>query len=287
MSKNPYRFVFASLAAPMALAATMLVSPTAHAGIEACGNIHVEANAECEISVEGGCEAQCEAVSFEAACAAEGYVSCEGECSVDATVDCQTMCTGGCEADCELDPPSFSCTAQCQADCEGGCDASCNDDECRASCEATCSAECDASCQVEPGEADCQVQCEQCCSGSCTAEANLDCQIGCQADLRAECVVDLEGGCVVECESPEGALFCDGEYVDHGGNLDECVSSLIALLDIHVEGYAEAECSGNSCEAEAGFSCAASIHPERQNPIGFLGFLLGTGLLVGFTRRRG
>ena len=46
---------------------------------------------------------------------------------------------------------------------------------------------------------------------------------------------ELSGGCEAECESPEGALFCDGQYIDHGGNLEECIASLKALFDIDVD----------------------------------------------------
>lgn len=62
---------------------------------------------------------------------------------------------------------------------------------------------------------------------------------------------------------PEGALFCDGQYVDAGDNLQECVAALKALLDIHVYAEGDAHCEGNTCYAEgrAGCSCAASGAP--------------------------
>ncbi|MCC6898866.1 MAG: hypothetical protein IT377_07810, partial [Polyangiaceae bacterium] len=63
-----------------AFAVPMLVPSTAHAGLEACGDIHVEASGTCEAMAKGGCDVQCKDLKFEAACQAEGYVSCKGEC---------------------------------------------------------------------------------------------------------------------------------------------------------------------------------------------------------------
>jgi hypothetical protein len=64
------------LTIPTVLGCSMFVAALAYpaiaeAGIEACGDIHVEAEAQCEVEVEGGCVAHCEPVRFEASCAAE------------------------------------------------------------------------------------------------------------------------------------------------------------------------------------------------------------------------
>jgi hypothetical protein len=235
----------------------------AHAGLAACGDIHVEASARCEVLVEGGCVAHCEPVSFEAACAAELHANCDGECNASASVDCRTSCEADCSGRCEVDPGSFDCRAECNADCQGSCSASCssNDSECRAACEATCSASCDGRCEATPPSAECNAKCEASCEGSCEAEANVDCQVECQADGFAMCEADLQGGCEAQCQKPEGALFCDDQYIDHGGNLEECINSLQAELNIEVEGYAEAECANGTCEAEAGGAISCSVVP--------------------------
>jgi hypothetical protein len=87
----------------------------------------------------------------------------------------------------------------------------------------------------------------------------MDCQIDCQASGYVNCEANLQGGCEAQCDSGDGAMFCDGQYVQTT-NIDECTAAIAAAFDIEVEVYADAECSGNSCEAEAGCSldCAAA-----------------------------
>jgi hypothetical protein len=165
---------------------------------------------------------------------------------------------------CEVDPGSFECQGSCFADCtanaEGSCSASNNQGECRASVEATCDAQCQVSCESTPTTVDCAGECMASCEGSCSASgtAYLDCQVDCQAQGHAECKADLQGGCEVDCDTEQGALFCDGNYVDHGGNLEECVAALRAIFNIEVTGYAEGRCEGNTCSGEAGFSCTVA-----------------------------
>ena len=259
------RIISISFGSLVALGA-MTFGQEARAGIEACGNIHIEASAECEIDAGIQCEARCEPLTIEAACAGQLYVECEGECNAELDVACTADCQGSCEAECEIDPAEFSCEASCQADCEGNCEASCMDSECQASCQATCSGECSASCEVVPGSAECTAQCDACCSGSCTAEANFDCQVSCQGEAWAQCEVDIEGGCKAACERDEGALFCDGQYVDHGGNLKECADALKARFNLKISGSAEGECSNGMCSGEAGGTISCDVDPYPATP---------------------
>ena len=145
-----------------------------------------------------------------------------------------------------------------------------------ASCEATCSGSCDAECEGTPPSASCEAKCESSCSGSCEAEANLECQVECQTDGYLECTGRVTGGCEAACDTEEGALFCDGQYVDYGDNLDECVNALKDLFNIEVEGYASAECEGNMCEAEAGGSASCAAGGARG------GFGAAGWILLGF-----
>lgn len=274
----------------------VLAASNASAGIEACGNIDVSAQANCELVVEGGCSARCTPVSVQAACSAELYVECSGQCNLNASVDCSVDCQADCSAQCTVKPATFECSASCQARCDGKCETYCaadaNSAECRAKCEATCGGECDASCTGTKPEADCNAKCEASCSGSCSAEANFKCQVDCQSSGFAQCTTDVQGGCEAQCQKPDGALFCDGSYVDARDQLKECMDYLEGVLKIDVTGYAsaDAECSGNTCsaEAEAGISCSAA--PARTSPwnLGALGgAALGLGLLVARRRRRG
>lgn len=270
-----------------ALGAIALFSTPAHAGIGACGNINIEANAECELEAGVSCEAGCTLDAFNATCAADLEVECGGMCNASIEAGCEADCSGSCMASCMGDPGSFECAGSCKADCGGSCSASCegseNGAECMASCEATCGAECDASCEVTPPEASCMAKCDASCSGSCQAEANLDCQVMCQAEGYAECKVEIEGECKADCMG-DGALYCDGEYIDHGGNLEECVNALKALFDIEVSGYAS--CDGNSCEAGGEATLTCNVAPEQDQRGWLFGVMLAGGLLAGAGRVR-
>ncbi len=262
---------------------------TAHAGLGACGDIHVEANAQCEVKGGIECEAQCTPISFQAQCAAELTAQCGGQCNAEIDVDCSASCMADCSGQCEVNPGQFDCKGECYGECTGSCDASCssaqNKAECQASCEGTCEGHCSARCDVTPPSADCNAKCEASCGGRCEGEANIDCQVMCQASGFVQCEADLEGGCKGECNVEQGALFCDGQYVDHGGNLEECVDSLRALLNIEVSGYAEGMCSNGMCSGEAGGSISCAVEPSDA---GRNTALLGAfGLMVvGFAARR-
>jgi len=288
------KLIQTSLIAACALAIPLLATSPARAGLEACGDINVEANAQCKVEVEGGCEAHCTPVSFYAACSAKGYASCEGECDLP-SVECSGSCEGSCQGECGPDPDGFSCSANCQGSCDGDCSGQCstsgNKAECEAQCKATCKGECDASCEGSP--VTCEGKCQGSCEGSCKAKTNMSCQMSCQSELSASCQAELEGGCKVQCQSPEGALFCDGEYVDHNGNLSECINALNAVLTVKVDASASGSlnCPGGSCgaEAEASAGCGNSIAntPTDGSTPYALGLLGALGaLVIGRYRRR-
>lgn len=254
--------LFSSLACAGALAAAVLLSPEAQAGgLDACGDVFVAGDAECEVLVEGGCKAECEPFAFNASCAAEGSLECSGGCNIEAEVECTGSCQASCEAECEVDPGAFDCRASCEGNCASNCQAQCagSEDgaECRASCEATCSFECGAACDIDAPQADCVAQCEGCCGGECRAEINMGCQLDCQADFYVDCKADLQGGCEAQCEAPEGALFCDGQFIEVSASaFDNCVAALQDILDIDVSFEAEAS-------ASASLSCAVEDEPAR------------------------
>jgi hypothetical protein len=282
----------------------LFVAASAHAdGIDACNNINISANAQCELLVEGGCTARCEEVQFRASCSAKLYAECGGQCNIQANAQCGFDCKADCSAKCTVDPGSFDCRAGCEANCGAKCDAYCaadaNSADCRAHCDATCAGECDAGCTGTKPEASCDAKCEAACSGSCDAQANIDCQVKCQAESSAQCETELKGGCVAQCQKPDGALFCNGEYVDASDNLKNCLAYLEGILKIDVEGYAyadgNAECRDGQCTAEgeagAGISCSAS--PVGSSPWGagavFGAAVVGAGVLAvrRHSRRRG
>jgi hypothetical protein len=279
-----------SILATVAVGGLLCLPGTARAAdLDACGNISVEAQAECELVTGGGCEAMCEPVAFEAACAGQLTVECQGQCNASASVECTGSCEADCQGRCEANPGEFDCRGECMAGCEGECSGRCSseDSECFASCRGTCGVSCDGRCEATPPSAECNAKCEASCEGSCEAQANIDCQVDCQADGFVDCEAELRGGCEVECSKPEGALFCDGQYVDHGDNLQECIDALKAAFDVHVEGSASGECNNLECtgEAEGALSCA--VDPRTRSPwaLGWFGAVT-TSLLVLARRRR-
>jgi len=109
-----------------------------------------------------------------------------------------------------------------------------------------------------------------------------------------ECKTRLEGGCDVECKKPEGALFCDGQFVDDNGNLDACIAAIEAAVDIQVDatGTADGDCTGNQCQgtAEGSVSSSCALLPATSRrgagaaPSVFA--LLAAVGLIGARRRR-
>jgi hypothetical protein len=268
------------IAAPLFAAGAFFVAAPAQAGIGACGDIHVEANANCEVKLDVECKASCEPLSFTASC----QVSCSGECNASFSA----MCSASCEADCvELECTggnidcSASCSGTCGANCTSSCSASNDKAQCEASCEAGCDADCSASCEGSPVE--CSGGCKASCEGSCTAEANVDCQISCQGG----CTAQLQGGCEAECDV-DGALFCDGQYVDHGGNLQSCIDALRDQLNIEVSGSASSSCDGGSCEAQAegSISGCATTGNNDSDPAPLFMLLGALGLAITLRQSR-
>lgn len=237
------------------------------------------------------CNVACEPIKLEAACAGEAYLKCDGGCDINVEASCTGSCEARCDTKCNVDKGEFDCQAHCQADCSGSCTASCstsgNKSECEASCKGSCSGDCNASCRVRPPTVDCKGDCKASCQGSCHAEANAKCQIDCQSKLYVECKARLSGGCKAQCTSDKGALFCEGNYVDTGNNLDSCVEALKAKLDVEVEGYSEGMCANGTCEGEAGGSASCSAAPGAPGAHNtWLGLSLVAGLGIVATRRR-
>jgi MYXO-CTERM domain-containing protein len=123
--------------------------------------------------------------------------------------------------------------------------------------------------------------------------------VDCQATGYANCEATLQGGCTAECTKPEGALFCDGNYVDRGGNAQACIDAIKAALpsvtiDVSATASGTSNCTGTNtgthCEAngqaDASASCAFSPRPaSNANTYGALAALAALGAVC-FRRRR-
>jgi len=247
----------------LAISASAVVAGTASAApVDSCGGIDFSEGVSCEVVVSGGCTAQCTPINVDVQCSANLYVGCEGGCTAKADVSCTGTCQGSCTADCMANA-QFDCNARCNAQCDGDatakCSASANKAQCEASAKETCSANCDGSCSAQ-ASADCNAQCQGCCTGQCTADAQFDCQINCQAMGYADCEASVTGGCEAQCQKPEGALFCNGQYVDTSNfSLDQCLQDLLAQYNIKADGYAYGTCDNNGCEGKAGGSVSCSV----------------------------
>jgi hypothetical protein len=285
---QPLRLSAAALAVSLAFAAA-----PAQAGVDACGNIDVHGDVKCEAKAGVDCMAECTPPKLQAACAAKLEVDCQTMCTELPSVKCSVDCKGDCEAECDVKPAQFdceaNCSATCHADCTGKCSAADDSAECEAQCNATCSGECSANCKVTPGSADCSAKCDASCKGSCTADANFSCQTNCQGEGFVDCQAELQTGkCDVQCMDPEGAVFCDGQFVDSGGNARKCLDAIDAYLEahFHVQASGTSSCNHGSCEAEGKVSCHCSTPARRTGsmPAGLA--ILGALGLIGVARMR-
>jgi hypothetical protein len=112
--------------------------------------------------------------------------------------------------------------------------------------------------------------------------------VQCQSRGFAECKTRITGGCKARCQEPEGALFCDGNYVDTGNRLKDCIDALNAYLNVKVQGSASGSCQGNQCQGEASGSISCAAAPGGGGATGTAA-LLGVGLVAiaaGIARRR-
>ena len=273
------------------------VLPSAHAAsIADCGNINVEASAQCNVVPPSAtCEGQC---TIPSTCSAKLYGGCKGQCTATLP-SCETSCSATCEGNCSASA-NFDCTANCNATCKGDCSGTCQSKcqanntgadcqaQCEGTCKATCEGECSASCSGN-AQASCQGTCAASCQGSCNGQARLDCQLNCSPPSA---YVTCNGGCTAECKTQKGALFCDGNYVDYNNNLDSCLAAIKAALPSVTVTYsssASSGCDGGVCtaegHAEASASCAMVRLGSHKGAISGL-VLLGAALLCAGVRRR-
>jgi hypothetical protein len=270
-------FAFGTVATAIFTLPLLTVTP-AHAGISACGNIDVDAQASCTAEVSDTCTVDCSSLNVDVACSAQLEASCEGSCPKVPEVSCTGDCEGSCEASCTVKPADFDCEADCKGNASASCDSQCSADanktQCTASCQATFAAKCHASCTGTPASADCKAKCQGSCQGSCTAQTNLQCQVMCQSSGYAKCEANLEGGCKADCQKPEGALFCDGQYIDHNGTVQQCIDAIKAALpsvtiDVSAQSSGSCDSTTSTCmgQASASASCAFSPHGVNGNDL--------------------
>jgi hypothetical protein len=292
------RSSFFAVGAALMFGAVATFSPTVAQAkvLTDCGNIDLSGNESCTFETSGTCTADCTPVSVEASCSANLEATCSGGCTAMVDATCNTDCTANCSTSCTADPGSFSCSDSCEADCSGNCSAQCSTDmdqtQCMASCQETCGAHCDASCTGTAPSATCDTQCAASCTGSCTAQANFNCDISCQESGSASCTSMVQGGCTTDCGNAEGALFCNGQFVNVDTSdltqLQACLTQLSDELgiDLSITATGTSVCDGGTCSAsgKASASCG-QIAPGA--PVTGSVFAVGLGLgIAGAVRRR-
>ena len=108
---EPMKILASFLSSSMAGVCLLALPAPAHAGLADCGNINVEANATCEVQTGVECSLNCTPLKVEAACTAELYVDCSGECSASARSTARAV-AGGLPRPCEIDQ-----RAECRSEC--------------------------------------------------------------------------------------------------------------------------------------------------------------------------
>jgi hypothetical protein len=112
-------------------------------------------------------------------------------------------------------------------------------------------------------------------------------------DCDFDCFAELSGGCEVNCQKPEGALFCNGQYVN-ASDIGACINWLLTNknIEVDVSATASVECSGGNCDLGAaldGGACtvSAGLGPDVPDAEGLLALMmLGLGVTTVRRRRR-
>ena len=275
MRPSTPRLLIALFAAPLMLASPLALAGGggggggSSSGAQACGNIELLASGNCQYEVSGGCQTMCTPPDLVAAC--------DGQCSADPMV----TCTGGCEASCEASctPASIDCEGDCTSNCDAGCMTVCSDTACQTDCQHDCANRCQVSCNVKPPN--CTASCQASCNASCTVQANINC--------HEMCTVSLQGGCQTQCEQPQGALFCNNQYVNISASNFAACEQYLAEQGLNVT--TTTTCGVNGCTTTVGgLGCgvapAVGAVDERLGAGAVAALMMGLGLVVARRRRR-
>jgi hypothetical protein len=263
------RFFLGLVAAPL-----LLVSSSAFASnpcASQCAFVPgLDDISQCSFEVTGGCTAECTPISVTA--------QCDGQCTVEASASCTGDCGVSCMGECTANPGSFDCDASCKSQCESDCQTSCaaSGGDCVTDCQADCGGRCQVSCEATPPSASCEAQCQASCQGSCNVQANVDCNEMCSASVQ--------GGCTASCKTPQGALFCNGQYVDPT-QAASCYECLLTNINVSADvGCTDGVCTGTASVCSASPAIGAS--QERWGVFGITSLVVGLGLITSRRRRR-
>jgi hypothetical protein len=273
-----HSFVRASTSILVALAVAFLLAGTARAqdASTPCGKFDFSGGLSCKIEVSGGCTANCSPLNFEAACT--------GGCTATTTTsNCTDNCGTTCVAMCN--PQLLDCFAGCHSECDqptvDQCRQSHPTDDCATTARAQCDIHCKDSCAVPPSN--CQEHCTKCCRGSCDTQTNFECDFSCFARVQ--------GGCDVQCQRPEGAIFCNGQYV-YASDVQACSAYLATQgLQVDVSARASGQCDLNGCHgigdaSVSGCSAAGALNQTAAVGPFAVGLLLAMTAAARWRRRQ-
>lgn len=256
----------------------------ASAGLPECGNIRFEGLSNCEVRLSAQCSASCSELGiYKTACATKLVQTCGPQCTLSANATCSDSCTVQCKSDCD-NGINVICSHNCFAECTTTRDASCKGkadaEQCAATWDANCDSECGAKCVTVDGG--CYQHCIECCDGSCTADANMDCQQVCQTNQIEQCKQEFRASCEASC-SGDGALFCNGEFIIAGSQIEACINAL-AAQGVTVKAEANVTIGPDGVNGDiTGGICAYSPRTKGSLAAPFLLFAAAAGW---FARRR-
>ncbi|MDB4989965.1 MAG: uncharacterized protein JWN04_5143 [Myxococcaceae bacterium] len=264
-----------------------LGAATARAELTECGGIYLSSDSKCEYRKQQECTTTCMPETVQTSCVAKVYKGCETSCNVSSS----STCTSGCSASCTTDCQTQAATPT-PKDCMGLCVSGCQDDckqggEHGACCSHNCSERCEHECKGMPAPvaqpAQCGTTCTNACAGSCTAQANTDCQIACQDQMYTECQTEEIQVCQTTCMDGDGAIFCDGQYVD-ADDRTSCAKQLKSDLKIDVAVSAITDAAGTVAEGTKDAASSTKKKAKGMCSVGLFGGgneLSGLGLLGG------
>jgi hypothetical protein len=258
------------LAASVAILSVATEARAAREDLGPCGTFDFSSGLSCKVEVSGGCTAKCDPLKVTAAC--------QGGCTATAT---QSNCTNNCGTKCiqECNPAQLDCFVGCHAECDAPVEAQCVSKggvkDCKVQAQAQCDMHCKDSCKVPPSN--CDEHCNTCCQGSCDTQLNFDCDLSCTAKVEANCDV--------ACAKPEGAIFCNGQYVN-ATDLKACITYL-ATRSIKVDTSASGSlsCSGTDCAGVGELKGCSTGASANGYGFGMLA-VVGTAMLRRLSRRR-
>lgn len=128
---------------------------------------------------------------------------------------------------------------------------------------------------------DCTNKCKTSCGASCTVQSDTDCSVACET----ECTTQTKGACTTKCTTTEGALFCDGQFINPSVDLSKCVTE-IESVGQKVAGWVSVSGSGSGTVTVATSGCTASNTASSRSRMAIFGALAAGTLLVSRRSRR-